>query len=66
MNMFKNSGMFQKLLDFGFAAVRCVATAGLAMFLILAWILTESLFRRGVHLSDLYGVRFDPKMKGRS
>jgi hypothetical protein len=66
MNIFQNSSTFQKLLGFGTAAVRCFTTAGLAMFLILAWILTEPLLRWGVHLSDSYGMRFDPKMKGRS
>ena len=65
MNTFQNSDALQRLLRFGFNATGYIVTAGLVLFLILAWILTAPLFRRGVYLGDLYRIRFDPKMKGR-
>jgi hypothetical protein len=65
MNLFENSNMFQKLARFSFQTAGYFLTIGLVMLLILAWILTEPLLRWCVHLSDLYRIRFVPKIKGR-
>lgn len=45
MNIFQNSDVLPKLVQFSFQAVGYFFTAGLVAILILAWVLTEPLFQ---------------------
>jgi hypothetical protein len=63
MNVFQNSDTFEKCLRFSFHAIGNVVTVGVAVFLILAWILMSPLLRFGTYLGDLYRTRLNPKMK---
>jgi hypothetical protein len=45
MNIFQNSDVFQKLGRVSLHAIGYFFTAGLAVILVLAWVLTEPLFQ---------------------
>jgi hypothetical protein len=45
MNNFKNSDFFPKLGQFSFHVIGYFFMAGLAVILVLAWVLTEPLFQ---------------------
>jgi len=65
MNMLQHSDSSQKFLQLGFHAAAYLITAGLAAFLIAAWVLTEPLFRAGIFLGDLFHSQRNLTMKGK-
>jgi hypothetical protein len=47
MNFFQNSIVLQKMMRFSFLVMGYAFTAGLTVFLVLAWVLTGPLFQIG-------------------
>jgi hypothetical protein len=66
MNVFQNPGVFQKPFRICIRAVGFVVTIVLVALLILAWMLTGTLFRWGVYLCESCRKPFAGEMKERS
>jgi hypothetical protein len=58
MNAFQDSDPIQKRLRLGFHAIGNVVTVGMAVFLILVWILASPFLRLLVYLKDLFHAQF--------
>ena len=61
MHSYQHTGLPQKGLGLGFQAVRFALTAGVAVLLITAWMLTAGIFRFGIYLSDQYRTWLEMK-----